>query len=209
METMKYITIPVSPLETNCYLVFDEGSKDCLIIDPGAEPEKITKAIAKESLKPLAVINTHGHFDHAGANKEIKEKYDIPLLLHSEDVLMLKMVKHAASLYCLDAEDSPPPDRLIQDGEDIEYNNLVFRVIHTPGHSPGGICLLQNNLLFSGDTLFHRGVGRTDIPGGSWNILLNSIRTKILTLPEETLVLPGHGPPTQVGQEKRLNPFIQ
>lgn len=200
--------VPVGCLETNCYLAYSENSKECAIIDPGADAENITDMIEQHSLKPIMIINTHGHFDHVGANKDIKEKFDIPLLIHPLDVPMLEMVKQAAGLYGIEAENSPPPDKLIHDGDSIEIGKDSLMVIHSPGHSPGSISLHQDSILFSGDTLFCRGVGRTDVPGGSWEALKNSIKTRLLTLPENTLVLPGHGPKTYIGQEKKLNPFI-
>jgi len=200
--------IPVGCLETNCYLVYSENSKECAIVDPGADADKIIDMIEKHSLKPIMIINTHGHFDHVGANKDIKENYNIPLLIHPFDVPMLEMVKQTAKLYGIKVDNSPPPDRSIHDGDCIDIGNDSLTVIHSPGHSPGSISLHQDSILFSGDTLFCRGVGRTDVPGGSWETLKNSIKTRLLTLPENTLVLPGHGPKTYIGQEKKLNPFI-
>lgn len=205
---MNYIKIPVGCLETNCYLAYSENTKECAVIDPGADGDKIIDMIERHSLDPIMIINTHGHFDHVGANKDIKEKFEIPLLIHPFDVPMLDMVKQAAALYGIEAEDSPSPDKLIHDGDSIKLGKDSLTVIHSPGHSPGSISLHQDSILFSGDTLFCRGVGRTDVPGGSWETLKNSIKTKLLTLPENTLVLPGHGPKTTIGQERKLNPFI-
>lgn len=200
--------IPVGCLETNCYLAYSENSKDCAVIDPGADANKIIDMIERHSLDPIMIINTHGHFDHVGANKDIKKIFNIPLLIHPFDVPMLEMAKEAAKLYGIEAENSQPPDKLIHDGDSIEIGKDSLTVIHSPGHSPGSICLYQEGILFSGDTLFCRGVGRTDIPGGSWEALKSSIKNQLLTLPENTLVLPGHGPKTYIGQEKKLNPFI-
>lgn len=200
--------IPVGCLETNCYLAYSEKTKECAIIDPGADGDKIIDMIERHSLKPVMIINTHGHFDHVGANKIIKEKFEIPLLIHPFDVPMLDMVRQAAELYGIEVDDSPSPDKLVNDGDSIMLGKDTLTVIHTPGHSPGSISLHQDNILFSGDTLFCRGVGRTDVPGGSWETLKKSIKTRLLTLPENTLVLPGHGPKTYIGQEKKLNPFI-
>jgi hydroxyacylglutathione hydrolase len=205
---MNYIVIPVGCLETNCYLVYSENSKECAIIDPGEDAVKIIDMIERHFLDPIMIINTHGHFDHVGANKDVKDNFNIPLLIHPFDVPMLEMAKEAAKLYGIEAENSPPPDRLIHDGDIIEIGKDSLTVIHSPGHSPGSISLYQEGILFSGDTLFCRGVGRTDIPGGSWEILKSSIKNQLFTLPENTLVLPGHGPKTYIGQEKKLNPFI-
>lgn len=205
---MDYETIIVGPLETNCYLVSCPETMECVIIDPGAEPEAIFRLIAEKSLKPKVILNTHGHIDHIGANKDIKEKFDIPLYIHSEDSSMLKSVLQSQMGIFLEAKESPPADHFFEDGEEIDIGKSSLKVIHTPGHSPGSVSFLGDGFLLSGDTLFYGGVGRTDLPGGSWQELVDSIKNKILTMPEEMIVLPGHGPHTSVGQEKRSNPFI-
>jgi len=205
---MDYETIIVGPLETNCYLVSCPETMECAIIDPGAEPEAIFRLIAEKSLKPKVILNTHGHIDHIGANKDIKEKFDIPLYIHSEDSSMLKSVLQSEMGIFLGAKESPPADHFFEDGEEIDIGKSSLKVIHTPGHSPGSVSFLGDGFLLSGDTLFYGGVGRTDLPGGSWQELVDSIKNKILTMPEEMIVLPGHGPHTSVGQEKRSNPFI-
>ncbi len=205
---MDYETIIVGPLETNCYLVSCPETMECAIIDPGAEPEAIFRLIAEKSLKPKVILNTHGHIDHIGANKDIKEKFDIPLYIHSDDSSMLKSVLQFEMGIFLGAKESPPADHFFEDGEEIDIGKSSLKVIHTPGHSPGSVSFLGDGFLLSGDTLFNGGVGRTDLPGGSWQELVDSIKNKILTMPEEMIVLPGHGPHTSVGQEKRSNPFI-
>jgi hydroxyacylglutathione hydrolase len=206
---MKYEHVIVGAIETNCYIVYDEETKECAVIDPGAEAEKIIHLIHQKDLKPIMIINTHGHVDHVGANKDLIDEYSVPLLIHSADSPMLDKVEQMELSFFLGAKDSPPPDKFLVEGEKVEIGSVQLKIIHTPGHSPGSVSLLGDGLLFSGDTLFWGGVGRTDLPGGSWNELVRSIKEKILTLPEETLVLPGHGPKTTVGQEKRSNPFIQ
>lgn len=206
---MKYENVIVGPLETNCYLIYCEETLECAVMDPGAEPEKIIRAINELNLKPVILINTHGHVDHVGANKDIKEKYDIPLLMHSADVPMLKNILQSGLGLLLGAKSSPLPDRLLLEGDEIKIGTSSLQTIYTPGHSPGCLCFLRDDLLFSGDTLFCGGVGRTDLPGGSWEKMMDSIKNKVLILPDKTIVLPGHGPHTTVGQERAMNPFIR
>jgi len=205
---MEYISIIVGSLETNCYLVYCPETLECAVVDPGAEASNITRQIAEKELKPRLILNTHGHVDHIGANRDIKDKYDIPLFIHSADSPMLESVLQSEMGIFLGAKDSPPADHFLDDGEEIKIGKSHLKVIHTPGHSPGSVSFLGDGFLLSGDTLFFGGVGRTDLPGGSWQEMVNSIRNKILTMPEEMIVLPGHGPHTTVGQEKRSNPFI-
>ncbi len=205
---MKYESIIVGPLETNCYFVFCPETLDCAIVDPGAEANNIIRMISEKNFKPTLLLNTHGHIDHIGANRDIKEKFDIPLYIHSADGPMLESVLQSEMGLFLGATDSPPADHFFKDGEEIKIGKSVLKVIHTPGHSQGSVSFLSDGFLLSGDTLFCGGVGRTDLPGGSWQEMVSSIKDKILTLPDEMIVLPGHGPHTTVGQEKNSNPFI-
>ncbi len=205
---MNYEVIAVGPLETNCYVVYCQDSLECAVVDPGAEADRIFQLIAQKSLKPALILNTHGHIDHIGANKDIKEKFNIPLYIHSADSPMLENVQQSEMAIFLGAMDSPSPDHLLNDGDKIKVGKSFLQVIHTPGHSPGSVSFLGDGFLLSGDTLFFGGVGRTDLPGGSWKDMESSIKNKILTMPDEMIVLPGHGPFTTVGQEKRANPFI-
>jgi glyoxylase-like metal-dependent hydrolase (beta-lactamase superfamily II) len=205
---MKYELVVVGALETNCYLVYCEETRACAVIDPGADPDKIISAIADLELKPVIVLNTHGHVDHIGANSDIIQKYGIPLAMHAADTGMLQVSDYIELSLLLGAHNSPRPDRLLADGDEIPFGNASLRVLHTPGHTPGSIGFVHGGVLFSGDTLFCGGVGRTDLPGGSWKDLEKSIRERILTLPEETVVLPGHGPWTTVEQERSSNPFL-
>lgn len=206
---MKFESVIVGPLETNCYLLYCPETLECAVVDPGAEAPKIFRLVASNALHPVTLLNTHGHIDHIGANRDIKEKFDIPLCIHRDDEPMLKNVLQSELSFFLGAHVSPAPDQYLEDGETIKIGKSSLRVIHTPGHSPGSVSFLGDGFLLSGDTLFFGGVGRTDLPGGSWPELVNSIKTKILTMPDEMPVLPGHGPFTSVGQEKRSNPFIQ
>lgn len=205
---MKYKEVVVGALETNCYLVYCEETLQCAVVDPGAEPERIFLEIAEAELKPVVIINTHGHVDHIGANRDMKDHFGVPLYIHAADSPMLGKVQQLELSLFLGAKDSPPADHLMSDGEEIKIGNSVLRVLHTPGHSPGSISLLGDGFLLSGDTLFFEGVGRTDLPGGSQKQLEQSLREKVMTLPDETVILPGHGPLTSVGQERVNNPFI-
>jgi glyoxylase-like metal-dependent hydrolase (beta-lactamase superfamily II) len=202
---MRYKLIVVGGLETNCGLVYCPAGKECAVVDPGAEPERIIAAIAEEGLRPVLLINTHGHVDHTGANREIKDKYGLPLLIHAADKDYLGRTHNLELSLFLGAHDSPPADRLLADGDVIEVGRGRLRVLHTPGHTPGGICLLGDGFLLSGDTLFFEGVGRTDLPGGDPRRLVSSIRDKLMTLPDDIVVLPGHGPLTTIGQERAAN----
>ena len=209
MGRMKYEMVVVGALETNCYLVYCEESLECAVVDPGAEPERIVRQISSLGLAPVILIDTHGHVDHVGANKDIKERYDVPLCIHSLDSGMLDNILATTMGLFLGAKKSPEPDRFLEDGELIPIGKSHLKVMHTPGHSPGSVSLSGDGFLLSGDLLFCGGVGRTDLPGGSWKVLEDSIRKKIFTFPDDTIVLPGHGPSTSVGQEKTANPFVR
>ncbi|MDD8026308.1 MAG: MBL fold metallo-hydrolase [Acidobacteriota bacterium] len=202
---MRYKLIIVGGLETNCYLVYCPGSKECAVIDPGAEAGKIVPVIAEEELRPILLINTHGHIDHIGANRDIKDKYGVPLLIHAGDKDLLGKMQNLELSLFLGSQDSPPADRILADGDEIKIGRGKLRVLHTPGHTPGGICLLGAGFLLSGDTLFFEGVGRTDLPGGNQKQIEASIRDKLMTLPDDIVVLPGHGPLTTIGQERPAN----
>jgi glyoxylase-like metal-dependent hydrolase (beta-lactamase superfamily II) len=205
---MRYKIIILGALETNCFLVYSEDTRECAIVDPGSEPEKIFPVIAEEELRPVAIVNTHGHVDHIGANRDMKDKFGVPLLIHPGDKDLLGKVQSLELSLLLGAKDSPPCDRPIGDGDTIAVGSGALRVLHTPGHTPGSVCLLGDGFLISGDTLFFEGVGRTDLPGGNQRQLERSIREKIMTLPDDIVVLPGHGPLTTIGQERQNDAFL-
>jgi glyoxylase-like metal-dependent hydrolase (beta-lactamase superfamily II) len=206
---MRYECIVVGALETNCYLPYCPDTLECAVIDPGAEADKILSVIDQKNLKPTLLINTHGHVDHIGANRDIKDTFDIPLTIHEADRRILESAIQSGLGFFLGAKKSPPPDRFMEEGDELKIGNTSLKVMHTPGHSPGSVSLMGDGILFSGDTLFFGGVGRTDLPGGSWAELERSIRERIFTLALETLVLTGHGPATTVDQETKFNPFIR
>ena len=206
---MTFETIVVGPLDTNCYLLICEETKKCAVIDPGAEPDEIIRNIIERGLEPVVILNTHGHVDHIGANKDIKDRFPVPLRIHQADLPMMHGIMASEISSWMGAKASPEPDGYLQEGDRITVGNASIEVLHTPGHSPGSVSLLGEGVLFSGDTLFCGGVGRTDLPGGSWPELESSIRDKILPLDDELLVLPGHGPSSTIGREKGANPFLQ
>lgn len=205
---MKIIIMPVGPIEANCYIVFDEDTKDCMVIDPGAEGEIIYEEIQKNGLSVKYIVNTHGHGDHIGANLYLKEKTGAELLIHEEDAPMLTDPLKNMSAYMGIKINKPAADRCLQEGDTLEIGNNSFTILHTPGHTKGGICLHCGNVCFTGDTLFQYSIGRTDLPGGSYNEIISSIEDKLLTLDEKITVFPGHGPQTTIGKEKANNPFF-
>jgi glyoxylase-like metal-dependent hydrolase (beta-lactamase superfamily II) len=204
---MIFRCIPVGILQANCYIIGCPKTHEAAIIDPGAEPELIMSVITKNQLKPVKIINTHGHPDHIGANRFIKEITQAPILIHAADKEMLLNPLPMP----FDAEEkvsSPPADLLISEGDIIKVGELSLEIMETPGHSPGSICLKMNNILLTGDTLFAGTIGRTDLPGGSIEAITQSIKQKLLALPGDTEVYPGHGPSTTIHQEKHYNPFF-
>jgi len=205
---MDYEMIVVGALETNCFLVYCEETQECAIVDPGAEGDKIFALISEKGFKPVVILNTHGHIDHIGANRDMKERFNIPLRIHSLDSPMLGETQQSELSFFLQASTSPPADSFVEEGDKIEIGKYSLDVIHTPGHSPGSVSFVGDGFLLSGDTLFCQGVGRTDLPGGNWEEMVSSVKNKIFTLPEEMVVLPGHGPSTSIGREKNTNPFI-
>lgn len=194
------------------YLVGDTITGDALIIDPADQVRDIVAVAAKNKLKINYIVNTHGHVDHIGGNAEMKKLTGAKIIVHAEDAIMLTSTP-VAMLRMFGAAQSPPPDILVQDGQTISVGNVELKVIHTPGHSPGGICLYTPGYVFTGDTLFVEAVGRTDLPGGSWQTMYNAIKTKLFTLPDDTKVLPGHNygrtPTSTIGHEKKYNPSVR
>lgn len=198
----------VGPLQVNCYILACPQTAKAAVIDPGDEGERILDVLRSAGLKLVTVINTHGHFDHVGSNGLLVEATGAGLLIHEADLPLLHRIREHAAAYGLRAAPSPEPTRLLQDGEVVTVGSLQLEVLHTPGHSPGGICLLAGEHLFSGDTLFAGSVGRTDLPGGDFGLLAEGIRRRLWGLDDATIVHPGHGPETTIGREKATNPFV-
>jgi glyoxylase-like metal-dependent hydrolase (beta-lactamase superfamily II) len=198
----------VGPLQVNCFIVACSRTSEAVVIDPGEEGEGILHLAEKTGLRICKVVNTHGHFDHIGANQYIVEKTGAELLAHADDLPLLQNARHHAEIYGLSVAASPEPDRLLDQGDSFQVGDLTFNVFHVPGHSPGSICLLAEGHLFVGDVLFSGSIGRTDLPGGDFDALVKGVRERLFTLPDETIVHPGHGPDTTIGRERRINPFV-
>ena len=204
------------PLDNNVYVVADETSGDAAVIDPGLGSEPILGAVQDRGWRLTCVINTHGHFDHVACDAHFVGQTGAALLIHADDVPLLGAVPQQARWFGYAAPPVPAAGRLIRHGDEIGVGSAILQVIHTPGHTPGGVCLLAGApapgggtpLLFSGDTLFAGSIGRTDLAGGDYQALLRSIRERLLPLSDDTLVYPGHGPATTIGREREGNPFL-
>lgn len=199
----------VGPFQTNCYILGSSFHRKAILIDPGADYKAIKNRLDKKGLKPTFIINTHGHIDHIGADEE----FDLPIYIHSQDVDLLKDVELNLSKFFAVSLTVDSDVYTLSDNQDIYLGQIHLKVIHTPGHTPGGICLLllapEDKFLFSGDTLFCSGIGRTDIPKGNEFLLIKSIKERLFCLEDDIIVYPGHGPETTIGREKRENLFLK
>lgn len=202
-------SLEVGPIMANCFILGCEKTKEAAVIDPGGDADMILMELSKLGLKVKYLINTHGHFDHVGANKRMKAVTGAPILIHAGDAPMLMRLSKDALMFGLTAENSPEPDQKISDGDKIRFGEITLKVLHTPGHSPGGVALLTEGHVFVGDTLFSGSIGRTDLPGGDYNTLISSVRNKLFILDDRTAVHCGHGPDTTIGREKQYNPFFR
>jgi len=198
----------VGPIQSNCYIVGCEKTREAAVIDPGGDADRILITLAKDKLRCLYIINTHGHFDHSADNKRLKEVTGAQLLIHPADAPMILNQSMGGGMWGLHVDNSPPPDRYLGEGDIITFGDISLKVLHTPGHSPGGISLVTDKMVFVGDTLFAGSIGRTDFPGGDYEGLLRQVRDKIFTLGDDVVVYPGHGPKTTVGRERKTNPFF-
>jgi uracil-DNA glycosylase family 4 len=207
---LKYLVNVVGLLRSNSYVVYDESTREAVIIDAGDDAWKIVEAVQRNRLKPSAIYATHCHFDHVMAVEDLKQAFNIPFYIHraDEEILMLNK-EMTRQLLGIEIPDPPKVDGYVEEGMEIVIGNGRLKVLHTPGHSPGSVCYHTDSLLFSGDTLFQGSVGRTDAPGGSAEQLTHSIVEKLFKLPDDVEVLPGHGPSTTIGWEKRSNPFVE
>jgi glyoxylase-like metal-dependent hydrolase (beta-lactamase superfamily II) len=201
--------LEVGPIMANCFILGCEDTREAVVIDPGDEAPRILSVINDLELSVKIILNTHGHFDHVGANRKMKEATGAPLMIHADDVHMLSRLSASAAVWGLSAEDSPEPDRTLEDGDTVSFGNIVLTVLHTPGHTPGGISFAADRRVFVGDTLFSGSIGRTDFPGGDYDTLISSIKTKLFPLDNDTTVYTGHGPETTIGREKQYNPFVK
>jgi len=214
LDKLRVEVLTVGEFQANCYLCLPSTGQDALVIDPGDEGERIVEVLQQAGRKPSLIVNTHGHIDHISANGALKDAFpDAVLCIHEDDAEALRRPLKNLSLLGGRLYRKPQADKLLKDGDALKMGGLSFQVIHTPGHTPGGSCLLCPDchsvpVLFSGDTLFAGSVGRTDFPGGNWSVLQESIKNRLLALPDDTIVLPGHGPATTIGAERNSNEFL-
>ncbi len=198
----------VMPFDENCYVVSDETGEG-VVIDPGGMAKQILAYIREAKLSIVAVLNTHGHCDHIGANDEIRDETGAPLYIHREDAAMISDMKLNLSAFMGFRVMSRPAEQLLSEGDKITFGQSELEVLHTPGHTKGGVCFVGEGVAFTGDTLFAGSIGRSDFPGGSERDLIGNIKKKLLALPDETKVYSGHGPSSEIGWERKCNPYLQ
>lgn len=202
-------SVCVGPMEVNCYILASAKDSLAIVIDPGDSEDKIRQALDKYKLKPAFIINTHGHYDHIGCD----DKLGAPVYIHSEDLSLLKDAKLNLSAFFALPYRVESEIRILKDRETIQLDDIELEVMHMPGHTPGGIALLMkkpaDKIVFTGDSLFYQSIGRFDLEGGNESLLIRAIRQRLLILADDTVVYPGHGPLTTIGQEKRNNPFLR
>jgi glyoxylase-like metal-dependent hydrolase (beta-lactamase superfamily II) len=212
---MQIETLIVGPLQVCCYLVYDEETKEGVVIDPGDSDPEILRRISTLNLKITYILGTHGHPDHIVGVDFLRKALKAPFLLHKDDDRFFQEPENFLTFKVWGFPENPRADALLKDGETLTFGGINLQVIHTPGHSPGSVCLYEKErgVLFTGDTLFVEAIGRADLPGGSYKLMLKSIQERLLVLPEETKVYPGHdygpSPVSTIGHEKRFNPFLQ
>lgn len=204
---MKIQSLVVGPVAANCYLLSDEGGKG-IVIDPGGDAPAILDTIRKEHITVEAILNTHGHSDHIAANDAVRNATGAPLYIHAADEHMLTDPRANLSLFMGGNVVSRPAEHHLKEGDILCVGAIALKVLHTPGHSPGGVCFAGEGVLFSGDTLFADSIGRTDFPGGSLPQLIGVIKEKLMALPDDTVVYAGHGPSTTIGRERQYNPYL-
>lgn len=206
--SMQYMSMVLGPVMTNCYIVYDSETRDAMVIDPAWNYRKIDQALQDNQLHLQFIFLTHGHADHIGALQELRNYKNVPVYVGKGDVDLISNSRNNLSMFMGKEIKCESPDYVVTDGEIITLGHLKFTALETPGHTPGGISLYGEGVVFSGDTLFRYSVGRTDLYGGSAKILIDSINTKLMPLPDDTVVLPGHGPSSTIGEERRGNPYL-
>jgi hydroxyacylglutathione hydrolase len=203
-------SLETGPLMTNCYIVGDSETKEAAVIDPGGHVGAIRSALDRKGLTCKWIMNTHTHFDHVGGNKALKEATGAELLVHADEADWLKSIGKQSLMFGISTDNSPPPDRTIDEGDILKVGSLRLKVLHTPGHSPGSISIVieGEKKILVGDLVFAGSIGRTDLVGGSFETLVEMVKTKIFAHSDDTKLYPGHGPATTVGREKKSNPFL-
>jgi glyoxylase-like metal-dependent hydrolase (beta-lactamase superfamily II) len=205
----------VGPIQANCVLLGDTEAGELVVIDPGEEAERIVDRIRASGLKPTAILHTHGHLDHVGGTADLARLLggELPIGLHPDEIQLYRNAPVQARMFGLEVETPPEPDLLLRHGDSVTVGGLKLEVRHTPGHSPGGVCFITSSadetLAIVGDVLFSGSIGRTDLVGGSFEVLERSIREQLYTLPDTTRVVCGHGPDTSIGRERASNPFVR
>lgn len=201
--------VVVGSMAENAYIVGCRESGQCILIDPGAQADLILQTVERAGLTVALIVNTHGHGDHNGALKEIKERTSAEFRIHQADVRIMAASVSWAPMVIPDYQMPPPPDGFLSDGDELRVGGVALRVVETPGHTPGSVCFYGEGTVFTGDTLFKGSIGRFDLDGGNGPQLLASIESRLLTLPDETVVMPGHGGESTIGDERRNNPFLR
>jgi hydroxyacylglutathione hydrolase len=203
-------SLETGPLMTNCYILGDSQSQEAAVVDPGGHVGAIRSALDRRGLSCKLIVNTHAHFDHVGGNAELKKATGAKICIHPAEAPLLGHLAEQGRMFGVELTNSPPPDQLINEGDRLQVGALTLKVLHTPGHSPGSVCLVVEGqkMIIVGDLIFAGSIGRTDFPGGSFEALIEGVRQKIFPFPDDTKLFPGHGPATTVGREKKTNPFF-
>lgn len=205
---LRVYVMEVGPLAENTYIVEHAATRKGLVVDPGFDGEEILDRLAERGITLEKILLTHGHLDHVAAVRVLKERTGATIHIHPDDSERMQTADVQGRMFGLRIEAPPPPDVLLSEGDRIGLEDQAFRVLHTPGHTPGHVTFLTGEMAFVGDLIFAGSIGRTDLPGGSYDTLIRAVREKIFTLPDRTVLFPGHGPSTTVGEEKRSNPFF-
>lgn len=209
---LEIFQLPLGPIQTNCYIAICQATQQTAVIDPSDQADVIQRVLTEQNCTLSHILLTHAHFDHVGALGELKAAFpEVPVSIHPDAVAMLAAAPRQAAMFGLQMMPPPPPDVMLAEGDIIQVGEVKLDVLYTPGHAPGHVAFhaAKQKVVFSGDVLFQGSIGRTDLPGGDFDLLINVIRTQLLTLPDETQVLSGHGPATTIGVERAMNPFLR